>query len=88
MRCARCHCFAFSQHRIPFVSGANLLGLPPGDPGAYTLLADAIRQFGHDVADDLHELSRRLVFSLMASNFLAALEHLLSRRLDYKSGFG
>ena len=55
--------------RIPFISGASLLGLSPGDPGAYTLLADAIRQFGHDVAGDLRELWRRLLFSLLASNY-------------------
>lgn len=55
--------------RIPFLSGASLLGLSPGDPGAYTRLADAIRQFGHDVAGDLQELWRRLVFSLLASNY-------------------
>ncbi len=54
--------------RIPFVSGASLLGLSQGDPGAYTLLADAIRQFGDNVAGDLRELWRRLVFSLLASN--------------------
>ncbi len=57
------------DRRIPFVSGASLLGLPHGDPGAYTLLADAIRQFGHDVTGDLTELWRRLVFSLLASNY-------------------
>lgn len=55
--------------RIPFLSGASLLGLSQGDPGAYTLLADAIRQFGHDVAGDLRELWRRLLFSLLASNY-------------------
>jgi serine/threonine-protein kinase HipA len=54
--------------RIPFVSGDTLLGLPPGQTGAYTLLADGIRQFGHDIAADLRELWRRLVFSLLASN--------------------
>jgi serine/threonine-protein kinase HipA len=32
-------------------------------------LADAIRQFGHDVAGDLRELWRRLLFSLLASNY-------------------
>jgi len=58
-----------AQARTPFLSGASLLGLPQGDPGAYTLLADAIRQFGHDVAGDLRELWRRLVFSLLASNY-------------------
>ena len=55
--------------RIPFISGASLLGLSQGDPGAYTPLADAIRQFGDDVAGDLRELWRRLLFSLLASNY-------------------
>lgn len=45
------------------------MALSQDDPGAYTLLADAIRQFGHNVADDLAELWRRLVFSLLASNY-------------------
>jgi serine/threonine-protein kinase HipA len=57
------------KNRIPFVSAVTLLGLPQGDPGAYTLLADGIRQFGHDVPGDLRELWRRLVFSLLASNY-------------------
>src|ERR1041385_4987199 len=57
------------KNRIPFISAVTLLGLPQGDPGAYTLLADAIRQFGHDVPGDLRELWRRLVFSLLASNY-------------------
>ncbi len=56
------------SRRIPFLSAHSLLGLPPGEPGAYTLLADGIRQFGHDTAADLRELWRRLVFSLLASN--------------------
>jgi len=56
------------KNRIPFISAATLLGLPQGDSGAYTLLADGIRQFGHDVPGDLRELWRRLVFSLLASN--------------------
>lgn len=55
--------------RVPFLSGASALALSPDDPGAYTRLADAIRQFGHDVAGDLSELWRRLVFSLLASNY-------------------
>ncbi len=57
------------NHRIPFISAATLLGIPPGDPGAYTLLADGIRRFGNDVPGDLRELWRRLVFSLLASNY-------------------
>lgn len=55
--------------RLPFLSASSLLGLPPGEPGAYTLLADGIRQFGDDTPGDLRELWRRLVFSLLASNY-------------------
>jgi len=55
--------------RIPFVSAATLMGLPPDNPGAYTLVADVIRQFGDDVTGDLRELWRRLLFSLLASNY-------------------
>jgi serine/threonine-protein kinase HipA len=57
------------KNRVPFVSAATLLGLPQGDPGAYTMLADGIRQFGNDVPGDLRELWRRLVFSVLASNY-------------------
>ena len=57
------------KYRIPFISAATLLGLPQGDPGAYTMLADGIRQFGNDVPRDLRELWCRLVFSLLASNY-------------------
>ena len=57
------------KNRIPFISASSLLGLPEGDPGAYTLLADGIRQFGNDVPGDLCELWRRLVFSLLVSNY-------------------
>ena len=57
------------KSRVPFISASSLLGLPQDDPGAYTLLADGIRQFGHDVPGDLRELWRRLVFSLLASNY-------------------
>lgn len=57
------------SHRLPFLSAHSLLDLPPGEPGAYTMIADGIRQFGDDVAGDLRELWRRLVFSLLASNY-------------------
>jgi serine/threonine-protein kinase HipA len=55
--------------RIPFISAATLLALRPGATGAYSLLADGIRQFGHKVTSDLSELWRRLVFSLLVSNY-------------------
>jgi len=55
--------------RLPFLSASSLLGMPAGEPGAYTLVADGIRQFGDDTAGDLRELWRRLVFSLLVSNY-------------------
>lgn len=57
------------SRRIPFLSANSLLGLSPGDAGTYTMLADGIRQFGHHTVADLRELWRRLVFSLLASNY-------------------
>jgi len=55
--------------RIPFISASSLLGVPHGEVGAYTMLAEGIRRFGNDVAGDLRELWRRLIFSLLASNY-------------------
>lgn len=54
--------------RIPFISAWTLLGLPIDDRGSYTLLADAIRAHGEDVAVDLSELFRRLVYSILVGN--------------------
>jgi serine/threonine-protein kinase HipA len=58
-----------AANRVPFVSAASLLGLAPGDNGAYTQLAEGIRQLGAEVTVDLAELWRRLVFSLLISNY-------------------
>lgn len=55
--------------RIPMISAHSLLGLAAGDAGAYTLLADGIRQHGDDTAGDLRELWRRLIFSLLICNY-------------------
>ena len=57
------------ENRIPFISGASLLGLGPGQFGSYAELADAIRQYGDNHASDLKQLWRRMVFSLLASNY-------------------
>jgi len=54
--------------RTPFISAATLLGLSAGTSASYTMMADAIRQFGDEVTRDLHELWRRMVFSLLVSN--------------------
>jgi serine/threonine-protein kinase HipA len=55
--------------RIPFISAASLLGADPRSSVAYTQLGDGIRQFGDDVPGDLQQLWRRLIFSLLASNY-------------------
>jgi serine/threonine-protein kinase HipA len=57
------------EQRIPFISAHSLLGLSRDDPGAYTRLADGVRQLGDDITADLRELWRRLIFSLLASNY-------------------
>jgi len=54
--------------RIPFLSAASLLGTGEADPGSYTRIAEGIRQFGDEVAADLRELWRRMVFSLLVGN--------------------
>jgi serine/threonine-protein kinase HipA len=55
--------------RVPFISAASLLALPQDGSGAYTMLAESIRRFGCNVPGDLGELWRRLIFSLLASNY-------------------
>ncbi len=57
------------SRRIPFLSAASLVGLAPGAAGAYTMLAEGIRQLGDDIPGDLRELWGRLIFSLLASNY-------------------
>lgn len=55
--------------RLPLVSASTLLGLSPDDSGSYTRLADAIRAHGDRVQEDLAELWRRVIYSIMASHF-------------------
>lgn len=57
------------QRRIPLLSANSLLGLPQDGLGSYTMIADGIRQFGRDIPAELRELWRRLIFSLLASNY-------------------
>ena len=54
--------------RIPFISAWTLLALPKEERGSYTILADAIRAHGENVAVDLSELFRRLVYSILVGN--------------------
>jgi len=54
--------------RIPFISASTLCSLPPGEPGSYTTIAEAIREYGDNVIADLHELWSRMVFSMLICN--------------------
>ena len=61
----------FDRHegrRIPFLSAMSLLGLNDGDVGTYTDIAEAIRSYSSAPTEDLHELWRRIVFSVLIGN--------------------
>ena len=54
--------------RIPFLSAMSLLGLEDGDEATYTDIAEAIRSHSSEPTTDLHELWRRIVFSVLVGN--------------------
>ncbi|MDE2827356.1 MAG: HipA domain-containing protein [Bacteroidota bacterium] len=56
------------EERIPFLSAMSLLGLQDGEIATYTDIAECIRMYSISPIDDLHELWRRIVFSVMISN--------------------
>ena len=56
------------DRRIPFLSAMSLLGLNDGDDAAYTDIAEIIRMYSSAPTADLHELFRRIVFSVMIGN--------------------
>lgn len=54
--------------RIPFLSAMSLLGLNDGDEATYTDIAECIRMYSSEPIADLHELWRRIVFSVLIGN--------------------
>ena len=56
------------ENRIPFLSAMSLLNLTDGDEAAYTDIAEIIRRFSSAPIQDLHELWRRVVFSILIGN--------------------
>lgn len=54
--------------RIPYQSAASLLQSSRGEDRNYTEIADAIRAHGHSPTQDVRQLWRRLVFSLLITN--------------------
>lgn len=54
--------------RIPYISARTALDWPSDEGGFYTDIADVIRQISSKPIDDLHELWRRIVFTILVSN--------------------
>jgi serine/threonine-protein kinase HipA len=54
--------------RIPFLSAMSMLGAIDGEQGSYMEIADAIRRYGASASNDLKQLWRRIVFSVLISN--------------------
>ncbi len=56
------------DRRIPFLSAMSLLGQSEFDEATYTDIAECIRMYSSEPTVDLHELWRRIVFSVMIGN--------------------
>ncbi len=54
--------------RIPYISARTALDWQSDEGGFYTDIADVIRQISSKPADDLHELWRRIIFTILVSN--------------------
>jgi len=54
--------------RIPYISARTALDWDNDEGGFYTDIADVIRQISNKPVDDLHELWRRVVFTILVSN--------------------
>ncbi len=54
--------------RIPFLSAMTMLGAADGEARSYPEIAEAIRRYGASPADDLKEVWRRMVFTVLVSN--------------------
>lgn len=54
--------------RIPFLSAMSMLGANDNEQHSYLEIADALRQYGAATKDDLAQLWRRIVFSVLISN--------------------
>jgi serine/threonine-protein kinase HipA len=54
--------------RIPFISAMSLLGADDNEQHSYLEIADTLRRYSGDPAQDLTELWKRIVFSVLVSN--------------------
>lgn len=56
------------EARIPYISAKTALGKQDDEGGFYTDIAEVIRQISSKPSDDLLELWRRIVFTILVSN--------------------
>jgi serine/threonine-protein kinase HipA len=56
------------EQRIPFLSAMSMLGATDHEVRSYLEFVDALRQHGAAPKADMHELWRRIVFSILISN--------------------
>lgn len=59
---------ALGMRRIPYLSSLSMLGATDGERRSYPEIADALRAHGAEAAQDLAELWRRIVFTVLISN--------------------
>ncbi|MGN1152501.1 MAG: type II toxin-antitoxin system HipA family toxin [Candidatus Gastranaerophilaceae bacterium] len=73
--------------RIPFLSAMSMLNAVDNDSQIHSYLdiADAIRQYGSNTKEDLIELWKRMVFSILISN---TDDHLRNHGFLYTGSFG
>ena len=76
---------AHGQTRVPFLSAMSMLGASDGEPRSYPEIADAIRLSGAAPREDLAELWRRMVFTVLISN---TDDHLRNHGFLYVGGAG
>src|SRR5580692_5798358 len=56
------------KRRIPFLSAMSMLGAKDNETHSYLEIVDALRQSGARAKEDMHELWRRIVFTITISN--------------------
>jgi serine/threonine-protein kinase HipA len=71
--------------RIPFLSAMSMLGARDNEQHSYLEVVDALRQFGGRPEQDMAELWRRVVFSVLISN---TDDHLRNHGFLYERGLG
>ena len=70
--------------RIPFISILSLLGKRDGDHGSYLEVASLIRKWSKDITKDLHELFKRIIFTILVNN---TDNHLRNMGMIYQEGW-